>query len=138
MLRSMRFALCGAVMGLVLAGCPLTRVAADSGALPIATLPKIVAHRGGTGDAPENTLEAIRSYEFGTGPRSLGCAPAFVRGSAYLKLHDGARAAAEFQRPSWRSRLVHRISLGAAKFGPSLRDCKKSVDFLECADSHSP
>jgi len=45
-----------------------------------------------------NTLEAIRSYEFGTGPRSLGCTPAFVRGSAYLKLHDGARAAAEFQR----------------------------------------
>ncbi len=60
MLRSMRFALCGAVMGLVLAGCPLTRVAADSGALPVTTLPKIVAHRGGTGDAPENTLEAIR------------------------------------------------------------------------------
>jgi tetratricopeptide (TPR) repeat protein len=45
-----------------------------------------------------NTLEAIRSYEFGTGPRSLGCIPAFVRGSAYLKLHDGARAASEFQR----------------------------------------
>jgi len=45
-----------------------------------------------------NTLEAIRSYEFGTGPRSLGCIPAFVRGSAYLKLHDGARAADEFQR----------------------------------------
>jgi tetratricopeptide (TPR) repeat protein len=45
-----------------------------------------------------NTLEAIRSYEFGTGPRSLGCTPALVRGSAYLKLHDGARAAAEFQR----------------------------------------
>jgi len=45
-----------------------------------------------------NTLEAIRSYEFGTGPRSLGCTPAFVRGSAYLKLHDSARAATEFQR----------------------------------------
>jgi eukaryotic-like serine/threonine-protein kinase len=45
-----------------------------------------------------NTLEAIRSYEFGTGPRSLGCIPAFVRGAAYLKLHNGARAAAEFQR----------------------------------------
>jgi eukaryotic-like serine/threonine-protein kinase len=45
-----------------------------------------------------NTLEAIRSYEFGTGPRSLGYAPTFVRGSAYLKLHDGARAAAEFHR----------------------------------------
>jgi tetratricopeptide (TPR) repeat protein len=45
-----------------------------------------------------NTLEAIRSYEFGTGPRSLGCILAFVRGSSYLKLHDGVRAAAEFQR----------------------------------------
>ena len=45
-----------------------------------------------------NTLEAIRRYEFGTGPRSLGCTPAFVRGSAYLKLHDSARAAAEFER----------------------------------------
>jgi eukaryotic-like serine/threonine-protein kinase len=45
-----------------------------------------------------STLEAIRSYEFGTGPRSLGATPAFVRGSAYLKLHDGAKAAAEFQR----------------------------------------
>jgi len=45
-----------------------------------------------------NTLEPIRSYEFGTGPRSLGCIPAFVRGLAYLKLHDGSRAATEFQR----------------------------------------
>ncbi|CAE6855572.1 MULTISPECIES: glycerophosphodiester phosphodiesterase family protein [Burkholderiaceae] len=60
MLRPMRFALCSTVMGLVLVGCPLMRVAADSGALPVAILPKIVAHRGGTGDAPENTLEAIR------------------------------------------------------------------------------
>jgi len=54
-----------------------------------------------------NTLEAIRSYEFGTGPRSLGCTPAFVRGSAYLKLHDSARAAAEFQRV-----LSHRGAAG--------------------------
>jgi len=45
-----------------------------------------------------NTLEAIRRYEFGTGPRALGPTPAFVRGMAYLKLHDGAKAAAEFQR----------------------------------------
>jgi serine/threonine protein kinase/tetratricopeptide (TPR) repeat protein len=44
------------------------------------------------------TLEAIRSYEFGTGPRSLGCTPPFFRGLAYLKLHDAAKAAAEFQR----------------------------------------
>jgi serine/threonine protein kinase/tetratricopeptide (TPR) repeat protein len=45
-----------------------------------------------------NTLEAIRNYEFGTGPRSLGATPVYVRGLAYLKLHDGAKAAAEFQR----------------------------------------
>jgi serine/threonine protein kinase/tetratricopeptide (TPR) repeat protein len=45
-----------------------------------------------------NTLEAIRDYEFGTGPRSLGATPVYVRGLAYLKLHDGAKAAAEFQR----------------------------------------
>jgi glycerophosphoryl diester phosphodiesterase len=42
----------------------LTACAAPSGgALPdasTASLPRIVAHRGGTGDAPENTLEAIR------------------------------------------------------------------------------
>jgi eukaryotic-like serine/threonine-protein kinase len=45
-----------------------------------------------------NTLESIRNYEFGTGPRSLGCTPVFVRGLAYLKLCDGAKAATEFQR----------------------------------------
>jgi len=45
-----------------------------------------------------NTLEAVRNYEFGTGPRSLGATPVYVRGLAYLKLHDGAKAAAEFQR----------------------------------------
>jgi eukaryotic-like serine/threonine-protein kinase len=44
------------------------------------------------------TLEAIRSYEFGTGPRAIGPTPTFIRGTAYLKLHDGAKAAAEFQR----------------------------------------
>jgi serine/threonine protein kinase/tetratricopeptide (TPR) repeat protein len=54
-----------------------------------------------------NTLEALRGYEFGTGPRSLGCMPTFIRGSAYLKLHDGARAAAEFQRI-----LAHRGAAG--------------------------
>ena len=49
------------------------------------------------GDAV-NTLEAVRNYEFGNGPRALGGTPPFVRGLAYLKLHDGTRAAAEFQR----------------------------------------
>ena len=45
-----------------------------------------------------STLETLRNYEFGTGPRSIGPLPAFVRGLAYLKLHDGTKAAAEFQR----------------------------------------
>jgi serine/threonine protein kinase/tetratricopeptide (TPR) repeat protein len=45
-----------------------------------------------------NTLEALRSYELGTGPRAIGTAPVYLRGMAYLKMHDGAKAAAEFQR----------------------------------------
>jgi len=45
-----------------------------------------------------STLEALRNYEFGSGPRALGPTPLLVRGLAYLKLHDGGRAAAEFQR----------------------------------------
>jgi len=45
-----------------------------------------------------STLESIRAHEFGTGPRALGATPAYVRGLAYLKLHDAGKAAAEFQR----------------------------------------
>ena len=52
----------------------------------------------GQGADAVSTLEAVRSYEFGTGPRALGASPVFVRGLAYLKLHDGAKAATEFQR----------------------------------------
>jgi serine/threonine protein kinase/tetratricopeptide (TPR) repeat protein len=55
-------------------------------------------------------LEALRPYELGTGPRAVGASPVLLRGMAYLKLHDGAKAAAEFQRI-----LDHR---GAVGFGP--------------------
>jgi eukaryotic-like serine/threonine-protein kinase len=55
-------------------------------------------------------LEALRPYEFGVGPRAVGATPVFMRGMAYLKLHDGAKAAGEFQRI-----LDHR---GAVSFGP--------------------
>ena len=44
------------------------------------------------------TLEPLRPYEFGTGPHGTGIFPIFFRGTAYLKLKDGAKAAAEFQR----------------------------------------
>ena len=43
-------------------------------------------------------LEPTRPYELGAGPRSAGFMPNHLRGSAYLKLHDGVKAAAEFQR----------------------------------------
>ncbi|MFM0338486.1 glycerophosphodiester phosphodiesterase family protein [Paraburkholderia fungorum] len=60
MLRSMRWAVGGSIAGLMLAGCALTSVPADARVASVTSLPKIIAHRGGTGDAPENTLEAIR------------------------------------------------------------------------------
>jgi tetratricopeptide (TPR) repeat protein len=56
-----------------------------------------------------STLESLRPYEFGTGPRAVGVTPVFMRGVIYLKMHDGAKAAAEFQRV-----LDHR---GAVSFG---------------------
>ena len=55
-------------------------------------------------------LEALRPGEFGVGPRAIGATPVLLRGMAYLKLHDGIKAAAEFQRI-----LDHR---GAVGFGP--------------------
>jgi len=56
------------------------------------------------------TLETLRPHELGTGPRGAGVAPIFLRGTIYLKMRDGAKAAAEFQRI-----LDHR---GAAGFAP--------------------
>ncbi|MGC1647477.1 MAG: protein kinase [Candidatus Sulfotelmatobacter sp.] len=43
-------------------------------------------------------LEPIRRYELGVGPHGTGFWPNHLRGMAYLKLHDGGKAAAEFQR----------------------------------------
>ncbi|MGA8269999.1 MAG: hypothetical protein WB919_00445, partial [Candidatus Sulfotelmatobacter sp.] len=42
-------------------------------------------------------LEPLRPFEFGSGPESTGYEPNYLRGLAYLKLGDGAKAAAEFQ-----------------------------------------
>ena len=57
-----------------------------------------------------STLEIVRSHELGTGPRGGGVTPIFLRGLIYLKMRDGAKAAAEFQRI-----LDHQ---GAAGFSP--------------------
>ncbi|WJF90239.1 glycerophosphodiester phosphodiesterase family protein [Paraburkholderia bonniea] len=54
MLRSLSIIFLLSVSALTLSGCAVSKGG------PSASLPLIVAHRGGTGDAPENTLEAIR------------------------------------------------------------------------------
>ena len=56
------------------------------------------------------TLEPLRAHEFGTGPQGTGVTAPYLRGQTYLKLHDGTKAAAEFQRI-----LDHP---GAVGFGP--------------------
>ncbi len=56
------------------------------------------------------TLETARPHELGTGPRGGGVTPIFLRGLIYLKMRDGVKAAAEFQRI-----LDHQ---GAAGFSP--------------------
>jgi eukaryotic-like serine/threonine-protein kinase len=43
-------------------------------------------------------LEPARPYELGIGPHGAGFAPNYLRGLAYLKLRDGIKAAAQFQR----------------------------------------
>ena len=45
-----------------------------------------------------NSLEALRPYELGGGPHGVGFVPNFLRGTVYLKMKDGTKAAAEFQR----------------------------------------
>ena len=43
-------------------------------------------------------LEIAAPYEFGSGPASAGYSINYVRGEAYLRLKDGAKAAAEYQK----------------------------------------
>jgi eukaryotic-like serine/threonine-protein kinase len=43
-------------------------------------------------------LEPLRAIELGSGPQGTAYDPNFLRGQAYLKQGDGAKAAAEFQR----------------------------------------
>jgi ATP/maltotriose-dependent transcriptional regulator MalT len=43
-------------------------------------------------------LETARPNEYGNGPHGLYYVPIYIRGLAYLRLRDSAKAAAEFQR----------------------------------------
>lgn len=60
MLSSVRLTVGSLIAGLVLTGCSLTPSTNNTAVTQVSALPAIIAHRGGTGDAPENTLEAIR------------------------------------------------------------------------------
>jgi serine/threonine protein kinase/tetratricopeptide (TPR) repeat protein len=62
------------------------------------------------------TLETLRQYELGTGPRGAGVSAIFLRGETYLRMHDGAKAAVEFQRV-----LDHRGVAGFAAEYPLAR-----------------
>jgi hypothetical protein len=43
-------------------------------------------------------LEMARPYEFGSGPGASGYSVSYVRAEAFLRLRDGAKAAAEYQK----------------------------------------
>ena len=59
-------------------------------------------------------LEPARKYEMGAGPGNpLGFWPLYIRGQAYLRLHDGDKAAAEFQKI-----LDHRGALATSELYP--------------------
>ncbi len=61
-----------------------------------------------------NTLEPARKYEMGIGPgNSPRFWPIYIRGQAFLRMHDGAKAAAEFQKI-----LDHRGALAASELYP--------------------
>ncbi len=42
--------------------------------------------------------ESAIPYELGAGPRAAGYLPNYIRGEAFLRAHDGAKAAAEYQK----------------------------------------
>ena len=45
-----------------------------------------------------NALEPASKYELGNGPEAADFWPIFIRGQAFLRMHDGAKAVAEFQK----------------------------------------
>ena len=69
-----------------------------------------------------STLEAAIPYELGGPPNGAVYWPMYVRGEAYLRLHDGAKAAAEYQKildhrgiaPSMPLYTLARLGLGRA------------------------
>ncbi|MGA9801335.1 MAG: protein kinase [Terriglobales bacterium] len=54
--------------------------------------------RAGQAAQAVQTLEVTVPYEFGSPPNGALYWPMYVRGEAYLRLHDGAKAAVEYQK----------------------------------------
>jgi len=54
--------------------------------------------RAGQAGQAVDTLEAAAPYEFGAPPIGAVYWPMYVRGEAYLRLHNGAKAATEYQK----------------------------------------
>jgi serine/threonine protein kinase/tetratricopeptide (TPR) repeat protein len=79
----------------------LTRDFPDGQFLRLSVLPIVQGEQYMQKNQPAEAITALepaRSSEFGTGPHGTGSNSAYLRGLAYLKLRDGAKAAAEFQR----------------------------------------
>jgi eukaryotic-like serine/threonine-protein kinase len=68
----------------------------NSAWIPIARATAEIRH-GNPAKAVE-LLESARPYELGSGQNACGYSVNYVRGEAYLKSHDGAKAAAEYQK----------------------------------------
>jgi predicted Zn-dependent protease len=68
----------------------------NSAWIPIAHATEEI-RRGNPARAVE-LLEAARPYELGSGPNACSYWINYIRGEAYLKAHDGAKAAAEYQK----------------------------------------
>jgi predicted Zn-dependent protease len=58
----------------------------------------IIALQQGKPAQAVTALDPSLPYELGAGPNGAGYWPMHIRGEAYLKDHDGAKAAAEYQK----------------------------------------
>ena len=64
--------------------------------LPVARA--MIAVQQGKAAQAVAALEPSLPYELGAGPGGAGYWPMYIRGEAFLKAHDGAKAAAEYQK----------------------------------------
>jgi tetratricopeptide (TPR) repeat protein len=79
----------------------LNRDFPDSRYLQLISMPLVQALQDLQRNEPAKAiaaLETVRPYEMGTGRYGVGFRANYIRGLAYLRLRDGVKAAAEFQR----------------------------------------